>query len=80
MHTLDNEHYRHKNAAACYKEKHKALIPVSALLGAVLLLAADTLGRTLVSGMEIPVGIVMAATGGPFFLYMLRKRGKVHGS
>ena len=59
---------------------YKALLPVSTLLGAVLLLAADTLGRTLVSGMEIPVGIVMAATGGPFFLYMLRKKGKVSGS
>ena len=44
------------------------------------LLAADTLGRTLINGMEIPVGIVMAATGGPFFLYMLRKKGNVRGS
>ena len=59
---------------------YKALLPVSTLLGAVLLLAADTLGRTLIAGMEIPVGIVMAATGGPFFLYMLRKKGKVSGS
>ena len=49
-------------------------------ISAVLLLAADTLGRTLISGMEIPVGIVMAATGGPFFLYMLRKKGRVSGS
>ena len=53
---------------------YRALLPVSTLLGALLLLAADTLGRTLVTGMEIPVGIVMAATGGPFFLYMLRKK------
>ena len=59
---------------------YKALLPVSTLLGAVLLLAADTLGRVLIAGMEIPVGIVMAATGGPFFLYMLRKKGKVSGS
>lgn len=59
---------------------YKALLPVSTLLGAALLLAADTLGRTLVSGMEIPVGIVMAATGGPFFLYMLRKKGRISGS
>ncbi len=58
---------------------YKALLPVSTLLGAVMLLAADTLGRTLISGMEIPVGIVMAATGGPFFLYMLRKKGRVSG-
>lgn len=59
---------------------YKLLIPVSALLGALLLLAADTLGRTLINGMEIPVGIVMAATGGPFSLYMLRKKGNVRGS
>lgn len=45
---------------------YKALLPVSMLLGAVILLAADTLGRTLIPGMEIPVGIVMAVTGGPF--------------
>lgn len=55
---------------------YKALLPVSMLLGSVILLAADTLGRTLIPGMEIPVGIVMAMTGGPFFLYMLRKKGK----
>lgn len=59
---------------------YKALLPVSTLLGAVLLLAADTLGRTMIPGMEIPVGIVMAATGGPFFLYMLRQRRRVSGS
>lgn len=54
---------------------YRALLPTSALLGAVVLLAADTLGRTLIPGMEIPVGIVMAVTGGPFFLYMLRRKG-----
>lgn len=59
---------------------YRGLLPVSALLGAVILLVADTLGRTLVPGMEIPVGIVMAMTGGPFFLYMLRKKGKVSGT
>lgn len=58
---------------------YKVLLPVSMLLGSVMLLAADTLGRTLIPGMEIPVGIVMAAIGGPFFLYMLRKRGKISG-
>lgn len=58
---------------------YKHLIPASALTGSIFLLAADTLGRTLISGMEIPVGIVMAATGGPFFLYMLRKKGKISG-
>ncbi len=59
---------------------YKAMLPVTTLLGALVLLVADTLGRIVVPGMEIPVGIVMAVTGGPFFLYMLRKKGKVVGS
>ena len=54
---------------------YRALVPVSALLGSCTLLAADTLGRVLIPSMEIPVGLVMAMTGGPFFLYMLRKKG-----
>lgn len=59
---------------------YKALLPVCTLLGSLILLVADTIGRTIVPGMEIPVGIVMAVTGGPFFLYMLRKSGKVSGN
>lgn len=59
---------------------YKAMLPTSVLLGALVLLVADTLGRTVVPGMEIPVGIVMAVSGGPFFLYMLRKKGKVRGN
>ena len=59
---------------------YKQLLPTSVLLGAVVLLAADTVGRTIVPGMEIPVGIIMSVTGGPFFLYMLRKRGKARGN
>ena len=59
---------------------YKAMLPTSVLLGADILLIADTVGRTIVPGMEIPVGIVMAVTGGPFFLYMLRKKGSVRGN
>lgn len=59
---------------------YKAMLPTSVVLGAVVLLAADTVGRTIVPGMEIPVGIVMAVCGGPFFLYLLRKKGKVSGN
>lgn len=54
---------------------YKVLLPVSTLLGALILLVADTIGRVIIPGMVIPVGIVMAVTGGPFFLYMLRKKG-----
>ncbi len=59
---------------------YKQMLPVSMLLGAVILLAADTLGRTIIPGTEIPVGIVMSVLGGPFFLYLLRKRGKAVGN
>lgn len=59
---------------------YKQMLPTSMLMGAVVLLAADTLGRTVVPGMEIPVGIVMSVTGGPFFLYLLRKGGKMRGN
>ncbi len=59
---------------------YKAMMPVSVVLGSVVLLTADTVGRTIIPGMEIPVGIVMAVCGGPFFLYLLRKKGKVSGN
>lgn len=54
---------------------HKYTIPFSMLLGAIVLLCADTLGRTIGGSIEIPVGVIMAIVGGPFFLYLLRKRG-----
>jgi iron complex transport system permease protein len=53
---------------------HRRLLPASALFGALLLLVADTVARTALAPAEIPVGIITAATGGPFFLYLLRTR------
>ena len=53
---------------------HRRLLPATALFGALLLLAADTVARTALAPAEIPVGIITAATGGPFFLYLLRAR------
>jgi iron complex transport system permease protein len=53
---------------------HRRLLPASALFGALLLLAADTVARTAMAPAEIPVGIITAAVGGPFFLYLLRSR------
>ncbi|KZM51941.1 iron ABC transporter permease [Labrenzia sp. OB1] len=55
---------------------HKYLLPASALLGAILLIAADTLARTIVAPAELPIGIITAFAGAPFFLWiLLRKRG-----
>jgi iron complex transport system permease protein len=42
-------------------------------LGGVFLIAADTLARTIIAPTEIPVGIITAIAGGPFFIYLLRK-------
>jgi len=55
---------------------YRYLLPGSALLGAVFLLSADTAARMVFSPIELPVGIIMAIIGGPFFLYLLRKGGK----
>lgn len=52
---------------------HVRLLPVTALSGAIFLVVADTLARTIFAPTEIPVGILMAFIGGPFFLYLLRK-------
>ena len=45
------------------------------VLGSIVVLIADTLGRTVGGAIEIPVGVIMAIVGGPFFLYLLRKKG-----
>jgi iron complex transport system permease protein len=50
---------------------HRLLFPASALVGGMFLLLADTAARTLLSPTEIPVGIITALTGGPFFVYLL---------
>ncbi|MES0874324.1 FecCD family ABC transporter permease [Sinimarinibacterium thermocellulolyticum] len=55
---------------------HRRLLPLCALLGALLLLVADTLARTLFVPAELPIGILTALVGGPFFLaLLLRYRG-----
>ncbi|WP_251425057.1 FecCD family ABC transporter permease [Veillonella agrestimuris] len=51
------------------------LLPGSALLGAFVLVISDTVGRVAMSPIEIPVGIIMAFFGAPFFLYLLRRDG-----
>lgn len=50
---------------------HRYLLPASALLGGTLLIFADVLARTIVSPAEMPIGIITAAVGGPFFLWIL---------
>ncbi|NDJ34085.1 MAG: iron ABC transporter permease, partial [Chloroflexi bacterium] len=59
---------------------HRLLLPGSALLGASLLVGADLLARTIAVPAEVPIGIVTALVGGPFFLWLLmrsRERGLI---
>ncbi len=59
---------------------HKVLIPFSALLGALLILLSDTLGRILIAPNEIPASIIMALIGGPFLIFLLRKSDRIYGN
>ena len=52
--------------------RHRIVLPVSALLGAILLLAADTVARTAFATQEIPVGVITGIIGAPFLLLLLR--------
>ena len=53
---------------------HRFLLPLSTLVGAVFLILADTLAHTLLPPTEIPVGVITAFCGAPFFLYLLRRK------
>ncbi|UUW91085.1 iron chelate uptake ABC transporter family permease subunit [Pimelobacter simplex] len=55
---------------------HRRLLPLSALAGAVLMIWADTVARSLVDGQEIPIGVVTAVLGAPLFAYLLRRESR----
>jgi len=54
---------------------HRLLIPSASLGGAIFLIAADTLARTVISPSEVPVGVITAFMGAPFFIFLLKTRG-----
>lgn len=54
--------------------EHRRLVPASALAGGTFLILADAFARTVIAPVEIPIGVVTALLGGPFFLYLLRRR------
>jgi iron complex transport system permease protein len=58
---------------------HRRLLPAAALGGALILVVADTLARTLVPPMEIPLGIITGLGGAPFFFYLLARYGRSLG-
>ena len=53
---------------------HRIVLPASALFGAAFLIACDALARTVMSPLELPVGVITALIGGPFFLWLLVRR------
>ncbi len=58
-------------------QDYRYLFPASALIGAGLVVYCDTFARIILDPVELPVGIIMAAIGGPFFLYLLRRDSSV---
>ncbi len=60
--------------------RHRVLIPYTMLLGAFVLLLADTLGRTIAAPYEISASIIMAVVGGPAFVILLRRSTKRYGA
>ncbi len=57
----------------------RTVVPASALLGGMLLLVADVISRTMFAPTELPVGILTALVGGPFFIYliMIEQKGRL---
>lgn len=55
-----------------FGSNHKVLLPISVLGGALFLIICDTLARSILPSIEIPVGIITSVFGGPFFLYLLK--------
>ncbi|WP_198508468.1 FecCD family ABC transporter permease [Bacillus xiapuensis] len=58
---------------------HKRVLPVSLLLGMLMVIWSDTIARTLFAPQELPIGVVTALCGGPFFIWLLRRSSYAFG-
>ncbi|MNP78599.1 Hemin transport system permease protein HmuU [compost metagenome] len=58
---------------------HRRLLPTAILGGAIFLVWADVIARTIVPNVELPIGIITALIGAPLFMYMLVKKGYAFG-
>jgi iron complex transport system permease protein len=56
---------------------HRFLLPLSVLAGAIFLILADIVARTVQAPTEIPIGVITALCGAPFFLYLLRRKKRI---
>ncbi len=66
-------------ARILFGANHRLLLPASALLGAIFLVVADTLARMVLAPQELPVGLVTALVGAPWFLVLLRRKKGEYG-
>ncbi|HRF48772.1 MAG TPA: iron chelate uptake ABC transporter family permease subunit, partial [Anaerolineales bacterium] len=55
---------------------HSGLLPTSGVLGALLVVVADLIGRTLIAPIELPVGLITAVVGAPFFMALMWLRAR----
>lgn len=62
-----------------FGQNYRLLLPFSFLSGGMILLWADTVARSILNPVELPVGVITSLLGAPFFIYLLRKRRKFHG-
>ncbi len=53
---------------------HRILLPTSAIMGASFMMICDALARVIIAPSELPVGVITAVSGGPFFIYLLRRK------
>jgi len=53
---------------------HKKIIPIAAIVGAIFIIWADVLSRTLIEGTEIPIGILISMIGAPCFIWLMIKK------
>ncbi len=53
---------------------HRTLLPLAAVFGAVFMVAADLVARTVIAPAEVPIGVITAIVGGPFFLWLMRRK------
>ena len=63
-------------ARLCVGADHGRLLPVTALTGAIFLIWADVLARTITAPQELPIGIITSLVGAPFFIWMMRRTGR----
>jgi len=57
-------------------DRHGALVPLSALIGACLVVLGDTLGRTIVAPLQLPAGLVLVLVGAPYFIILMSRLRK----